>query len=51
MGERYLRTILGFLWITDFTNIAANGLDVIGNDVDGIWGEAIISAKMLAKNF
>ncbi|MDP4119130.1 MAG: FMN-dependent NADH-azoreductase [Bacillota bacterium] len=51
MGDRYLRTILGFLGITDFTTIAANGLDVIGNDVDAIVGDAILSAKELAKNF
>lgn len=51
MGDRYLRTILGFLGIEDFTTIAANGLDVIGNDVDAIVGDAIASAKELAKNF
>ena len=51
MGDRYLRSIFGFLGITDFTTIAANGLDVIGNDVDAIVGEAIMSAKELAKNF
>lgn len=51
MGDRYLRTILGFLGITDFTTIAAQGLDVMGNDVDAIVGEAIQSAKELAKNF
>lgn len=51
MGDRYLRTILGFLGITDFKTIAAEGLDVMGNDVDAIVGEVIQSAKELAKNF
>lgn len=51
MGDKYLRTILGFLGITDFSTIAAEGLDVIGIDVDAIVGEAITSAKELAKKF
>lgn len=51
MGDRYLRTILGFLGITDFTTIAAEGLDVIGNNIDEIINNAIASAKETAKNF
>lgn len=51
MGDRYLRTIFGFLGITHFQTIAANGLDIIGNNVDDIVREAIISAKEIAKNF
>ncbi|MDD4689949.1 MAG: FMN-dependent NADH-azoreductase [Eubacteriales bacterium] len=51
MGDRYLRTILGFLGITDFQTIAANGLDIIGNDANAIVEEAILSAKEVAKNF
>ncbi len=51
MGDRYLRTIFGFLGITDYTTISADGLDVIGNDVDAIVGEAINKAKETAKNF
>jgi FMN-dependent NADH-azoreductase len=51
MGDRYLKTIFSFLGITDFTTIAANGLDVIGNDVEAIVGEAISSAKEAAKRF
>lgn len=51
MGDRYLRTILGFMGITDFTTIAANQLDVIGQDVDAIVGEAIQKAQKLAENF
>lgn len=51
MGDRYLRIILGFLGITDFTTIAADGLDVIGNDFDAIVGEAIKKAQELASKF
>ena len=51
MGDRYLRTIFGFLGITDFTTVAAEGLDVIGNDVDKIVGDAITEAKEIAKRF
>ncbi|QAA34466.1 FMN-dependent NADH-azoreductase [Clostridium manihotivorum] len=51
MGDRYLRTILGFLGITDFTTIAAEMLDVIGQDVDAIVGDAINKAKEAAKTF
>lgn len=51
MGDRYLRTLLGFLGITDFTTIAADGLDVVGNDSNAIVEDAISSAKELALNF
>lgn len=51
MGDRYLRTIFGFLGITDFQTIAANGLDIIGNDANAILEEAISSARELAKSF
>ncbi|MDP4181772.1 MAG: FMN-dependent NADH-azoreductase [Bacillota bacterium] len=51
MGDRYLRTIFGFLGITDFTTISAEGLDVIGNDVDAIIQKAIIEAKEKANKF
>lgn len=51
MGDRYLRTIFGFLGITDFTTIAAEELDVIGNDIDDIVGRAIYKAKDSAKSF
>lgn len=36
MGDRYLRTLLGFLGVKDFTTIAAEGLDLVGADVRGI---------------
>lgn len=51
MGDRYLRTILGFLGITDFTTISADKLDVIGEDVEAIVKNAIEIAKEKAKNF
>ncbi|MGI6331126.1 MAG: FMN-dependent NADH-azoreductase [Zhaonellaceae bacterium] len=51
MGDKYLKTILGFLGITDFTTIAANKLDVIGEDVEAIVNKAIKEAEELAKNF
>ena len=51
MGDRYLRTIFGFLGITDFTTIAIDGLDVIGNDVDKILEDAIKDANEIARNF
>ncbi|QGU94084.1 FMN-dependent NADH-azoreductase [Clostridium bovifaecis] len=51
MGDRYLRTIFGFLGITDFTTVAAENLDVIGADVEGIVQKAIKEAKEVAQNF
>lgn len=51
MGDRYLRTIFGFLGITDFTTIAAEELDVVGNDVDAIVGKAIKNAQQIAGSF
>ena len=51
MGDRYLRTIFAFFGITDFTTVAADSLDVIGNDVEGIVGESIKKAQEIAKKF
>lgn len=51
MGDRYLRTILGFLGIIDFTTISANALDVIGNDVNAIVNNSIDRAREVAKTF
>ncbi|MEN6390520.1 MAG: FMN-dependent NADH-azoreductase [Syntrophomonas sp.] len=51
MGDRYLRTILGFLGITDFTTIAADNMDVAIQETDGIIGGAIKKAQDLAKSF
>jgi len=51
MGDRYLKTLLGFLGITDYTTLAANKMDVIGIDVGSIIDRAIQQAEELAKNF
>jgi FMN-dependent NADH-azoreductase len=51
MGDRYLRTIFGFLGITEFDTITAEELDVIGNDVDAIVQSAIDEAKRKARAF
>ena len=51
MGDKYLRTILGFLGITDFTTISADKLDMIGQDIEDIVGKAIEKANELANNF
>ncbi len=51
MGDKYLRTILGFLGITDYTTISADGLDIIGVDIDAIVNKAIKEAVELAKTF
>lgn len=51
MGERFLRTLFGFLGVRDFNTVAAEGLDVIGADVDGIVNKAIKEAEKLASQF
>lgn len=51
MGDRYLRTIFGFFGITDFTTIAAENLDVMGQDVDAILTAATNKGKEVAKQF
>lgn len=51
MGDRYLRTIFGFLGITDFTTISADALDIMGNDIEAIMGNAINAAKEKARSF
>ncbi len=51
MGDKYLTTILGFMGISDVKTIVAEGLDVIGNDVEGLVEEAKNEAKRVAKEF
>ncbi|MGI6685211.1 MAG: FMN-dependent NADH-azoreductase [Bacillota bacterium] len=51
LGDRYIRTIFGFFGITDYTTIAADNLDVQGQDVEKIVAEAIAKAQDIAKNF
>ena len=51
MGDRYLRTIFGFLGITDFSTMAADKLDVIGEDVEAILENAIKKTSQAVKSF
>jgi len=51
MGDRYLRSIFAFLGITDFQTVSADGLDIVGNDVEAIVGEAIGKAREIAASF
>lgn len=51
MGDRYLRTIFGFFGITDFITIAAEKMDVIGEDIEGILKDTIEKAVQIAENF
>lgn len=51
MGDKYLRNILGFLGITDYTTISADMLDIIGVDVESVMQKALKQAEELAKTF
>jgi len=51
MGDRYLRTILGFFGITEVETLGIENLDVIGADVEGKVNDAINKASNIAKNF
>lgn len=51
MGERYLKTIFAFFGISNFTTIAAENVDVMGEDVEKIIENAIEKAQLLAKEF
>ncbi|KLU59794.1 FMN-dependent NADH-azoreductase 1 [Peptococcaceae bacterium CEB3] len=51
MGDKYLRTILGFLGVTDFTTVAAEMLDVIGVDVEDVLNKTLGRAKEVAAIF
>ena len=51
MGERYLKTILAFYGISDYALINADGLDVIGQDVEKIINETKNRAAELANIF
>lgn len=50
-GNRYLKAIMGFFGITDYTLISAEGLDVIGQDIKKIVGEATEKAVKFAESF
>jgi FMN-dependent NADH-azoreductase len=51
MGDRYLKTILGFMGIADYTTIAGNQMDVMGQDVEAIVAKKIKEAEEIAKSF
>lgn len=51
MGDRYLRTILGFFGIKDMETITIDNLDVIGVNVEEKVEEGIEKATSLAKKF
>ncbi|MEZ0536695.1 FMN-dependent NADH-azoreductase [Caldicellulosiruptoraceae bacterium PP1] len=51
MANRYLKTIFGFMGITDFKTIIAEKLDIIGQDVEAIVSNAINKAIEIAKTF
>lgn len=51
MGDRYLKTVLAFMGITDYTTVAAEQLDVIGQDVNAIVADAIKKAQKIATDF
>ena len=51
MGDRYLRTILGFFGIKDIETIAIDNLDVMGVNVKEKVEEGIENAISLAKKF
>lgn len=51
MGDRYLRTILGFFGIKDIETIAMDNLDVMGVNVKEKVEEGIEKAISLAKKF
>ncbi|EHK2406706.1 FMN-dependent NADH-azoreductase [Clostridium perfringens] len=51
MGDRYLRTILGFFGIKDIETIAIDNLDVMGVNVEEKVEEGVEKAILLAKKF
>ena len=51
MGDRYLRTILGFFGINDIETIAIENVDVQGADVQGKIEECIKKANLIAQKF
>lgn len=51
MGDRYLRTILGFFGISEIETIAVENLDVIGVNVQEKVEEGINKVNLLAQKF
>lgn len=51
MGDRYLRTMLGFFGISEIATIAVENLDVIGINVQEKVDEGIRQAKLFVQKF
>ena len=51
LGDRYVWTIMRFLGINDYETIFADGLDLVGSDVEAIIGAAIKQAQEKASDF
>ena len=51
MGDRYLKTILGFFGVSDVQTLAIENVDLIGADVEGKVNAGIQEAKEIAKSF
>lgn len=50
-GDRYLRTVMGFLGATDFTTLAIEGMAAMPQEADNIKANAVSRAKDLAQTF
>lgn len=51
MADKYLRNILGFMGITDYTTIAADRLDIMTEDTNQLLDDAVGRAKEVALSF
>lgn len=51
MGDKYLRTILGFFGISDIETIAIENVDVMGVDVESKVEDGIKRANLIAQKF
>jgi FMN-dependent NADH-azoreductase len=51
LGDRYVRTILGFFGVYDVNTLAVENLDRSGTDVEAVLADAIKDAQEKAKNF
>ncbi|MXQ55076.1 FMN-dependent NADH-azoreductase [Shimazuella alba] len=50
-GDRYLRTVFGFLGVTDIQTVVAEGMAYDPSKAEGIVAKAIEKAREVAKNF
>lgn len=50
-GERYVKTILNFLGVTNYSAIFADGVDIMGADIKQIVNTAVEKAQKLAETF